>query len=308
MATTKPKTAAKKTAAKPKTAAAKKTVKTVKPVATPVKTKKVVKEEEPKGIFKGFFAKKYEEDESILTIFKKPKFYGSLLGEVLGVAFITIAMFSLSLMGIANIATYAFVFIAIILAVNAFSGAHLNPVVTVGMMATRRVSTIRGVVYIIAQIIGAWLGWIIFNGFHLAAGDTTTYTVPAMAKIAEGAFWPVTMIELFGAVIIAFFFARSLAYKRSVFTKSAMYVGGICLAVLAGYVVSAAYFGFQNNFVFNPAVALVYQIFPTSGEFGEIFGGICSALATYAIIPMIGGVAGFYLADFASKLSGEKDA
>ena len=49
MATTKPKTAAKKTAAKPKTAAAKKTVKTVKPVATPVKTKKVVKEEEPKA-------------------------------------------------------------------------------------------------------------------------------------------------------------------------------------------------------------------------------------------------------------------
>lgn len=305
MATTKPKTAAKKTAAKPKTAAAKKTVKTVKPVATPVETKKV---DNKGGIFKGFFSKKYDKDESILTIFKTPNIYGSALGEIIGVLLLTLVMFSLSLMGIANIAMYAFALIAILVAVYAFSGAQLNPIVTVGMMATRRMSVIRGIVYIVAQIIGAWLGWMIFNAFHLAGGDSA-YAIPQMAEVAEGNFWIVTMIELFGAAIIGFFFARALTYKRSAFTFAAIVAGGIVSAVLVGYVVSAAFVSLQNNFIYNPAIAMMYQIFPTAGaDFGEIFGGICQAIATYALFPMIGGVIGFYLSDFSAKLVGDKEA
>ena len=305
MATTKPKTAAKKTAAKPKTAAAKKTVKTVKPVATPVEEKKV---DNKGGIFKGFFSKKYDKDESILTIFKTPNIYGSALGEIIGVMILTLVMFSLSLMGIANIAMYAFALIAILVAVYAFSGAQLNPIVTVGMMATRRMSTIRGIVYIVAQIIGAWLGWMIFNAFHLAGGDSA-YAIPQMAEVAEGNFWIVTMIELFGAALIGFFFARALTYKRSAFTFAAVVAGGIVSAVLVGYVVSAAFVSLQNNFIYNPAIAMMYQIFPTAGaDFGEIFGGICQAIATYALFPMIGGVIGFYLSDFSAKLVGDKEA
>lgn len=313
MATKKPKTAAKKTtAAKPKTAAAKKTVKavkkttapTVKPVATPVQTETVDSKKE--GIFKGFFSKKYEGEEGILTIFKKPTLYGALLGEVLGTMILTLVLFALSLMGIANVALYAFAIIATIVVVYSFSGAHLNPIVTVGMMATRRVSVIRGVLYIIAQIVGAWFGWMIMNAFYLRGGDSA-YALPAMAEVAEGNFWLVTLIELLGATIIGFFFARALTYKRSVFTFAAIVAGGLCAAVLIGYVVSAAFVGLSNNFIFNPATALMYQIFPVAGEdFGAIFGGICSALATYVLFPMIGGTLGFYLADFASKLAGEK--
>ena len=51
----------------------------------------------------------------------------------------------------------------------------------------------------------------------------------------------------------------------------------------------------------------MFQIFPTAGEsFGEIMGGVCQALSIYALLPMIGGVVGFYLSDFTSKLSGEE--
>ncbi len=314
MATKKPKTAAKKTAATSKTATAKKTVKSVKsPAPVSTQTKKVVstvetKEEvvEKKGVFKGFFAKKYETDESILTIFKKPELYGAMLGEIIGVMILTLVMLSLSLMGLTNIALYAIALIAIFVAIYAISSAQLNPLVTVGMMATRRMSVIRGVLYIIAQIIGAWFGWLIFNAFHLRGGDTA-YAMPIMAEIAEGNFWLVTIIELIGAFIIGFFYARALAYKRSVFTFAAVATGGICAAVLIGFVVSAAFVGLSENFIFNPAIALMYQIFPAAGEnFGEVFGGICSALATYALFPMAGGVIGFYLSDFAAKLVGKE--
>lgn len=302
MATKKPKVSTKKAAASKS-----KSVSKVKTASAVVTTKTVESKKTSNKLFKGFFAKKYPENESILTIFKNPKFYGALIGEIIGVLLLTLVFFALALMNIVNVAVYAFVLIAIIVTVYAISGAQLNPIVTVGMMVTRRMSVIRGVMYIIAQIVGAWLGYVIFNAFVMAAGDATTYAIPAMAEIAEGKFWHVAFVELLGAIIIAFAFARALTYKRSALTFAATVAGGLCMAVLIGYVVSAAFLGLSSNFIFNPAMAMMYQIFPTVGEsFGEVFGGIMQALSAYAIIPMIGGVVGFYIADFAGKLSGEE--
>ena len=216
---------------------------------------------------------------------------------------IALLLLSVSLMGIASIATYGFAVIAVLIAVYAFSGACLNPIIVVGMMATRRMSVIRGVMYIIAEILGAWLGWLIFNGFHLAGGESA-YDMPAITAIGENQFWIFAMVELLGAAIIAFFYARAIKYRRSVFTFAAVVAGGIILAVLVGYVASAAFLGLNSNFIMNPAVALMLQIFPTAGEsFGEILGGICQALSCFALIPMIGGVIGFYLSDFLGRVS-----
>lgn len=306
MATKKPKSSNKTSkvkTTKPKTAA--KTV--TAPVSEAPKTNPVA--ETPaakKPLFKGFFGRKYEEKESILTVFKTPKFYGALLGEVIGTLLITLMLFACSLMGIHSTATYAFGLIAILIAVYAFSGACLNPIITVGMMATRRMSVIRGVMYIVAEIVGAWLGWLIFNSFHLAGGDSA-YAISKMSEIAEGQFWIMAMIEILGAIIIAFFFARALKYRRSVFTFAATVAGGIVVAFLVGYVVSAAFFSLNSNFIMNPAAALMFQIFPTAGEnFGEIMGGVMQALSLWVILPMLGGVCGFYLADFTSALNSEE--
>lgn len=297
MATKKPKSSAK----------SKTTAKTTKPK----ETKKVEKAEviasktECKSCFAGFFSKKYEEKESILTIFKNHKFYGALLGEVIGTLLVTLLLFSLSLMGLSSIATYSFAVIAIFVGIYAFSGACLNPIITVGMMATRRMSVIRGVMYILAEIVGAWLGWLIFNSFQLAGGDSA-YAVPTMSEVAEGKFFVVAMIEMIAAIIIAFFYARALKYKKSVFTFGAIVAGGFAFVMVVSYVISAAFLGLSNNFIANPAAALMFQIFPSSGEnFGEIFGGICQALSIYVLLPAIGGVIGFYLSDFTGKLSSE---
>lgn len=318
MATKKPKSSGKsnknKSETKPQTAA--KTVEkpvSEAPITNETKAEKVetvekttITSEGEKSCFKGFFAKKYEEKESILTVFKSHKFYGALLGEIIGTALITLLLFTVSLMGIASLATYSFALIAILVAVYAFSGACLNPLVTAGMMATRRMSVIRGVMYIISEVLGAWLGWLIINSFHLAGGDAA-YDVPMMAEIMQDGFWPVALVELLGGVLIAFFFARAIKYKRSIFTFAATAAGGVIFAIIAGYVISAAFFGLSNNFIFNPAAALMYQIFPTAGEsFGEILGGVGQALAAYALFPMIGGICGFYLSDFAGKLSCEE--
>jgi hypothetical protein len=172
-------------------------------------------------------------------------------------------------------------------------------------MASRRMSVIRGVMYIIAEVVGAWLAWLIFNSFHMAGGESS-YEVPTLAAIGEGQFWVYAMIELLGAVIIAFFYARALRYKRSAFTFAAVVAGGFALAFVAGFILSV-FAGVSNNFILNPAAALMFKIFPEAGEnFGEILGGICQALSVYALLPMVGGVVGFYLSDFMGKLSEEE--
>lgn len=297
--TTKPKTASTTTAKSvpeaPKTA-----------VKSEPKAEVIASKEAKKPCFKGFFGKKYDEKESILTVFKTPRFYGALLGEVIGTALITLLLFTLSLMGLSSIATYSFAVIAVFVGVYAISGACLNPIITAGMMATRRMSVIRGVMYIVAEVIGAWLGWLIFNSFHLAGGDTA-YAVPTISQIAEGNFGIVAMVEFMAAIIVAFFYARAIKYKRSVFTFAAVVAGGFAFVMVVSYVISAAFLSLQNNFIVNPASALMFQIFPTSGEnFGEIFGGVCQALSVYAILPMLGGIIGFYVSDFMGKLSCEE--
>ncbi len=253
----------------------------------------------------GFFARKYEGRESISTIFKDHKFYGALLGEIIGTALITLLMLSLAIMNANyNIAVYSIILLAILAGIYAFSGACLNPIVTAGMMATRRISLIRGVMYIIGEVIGAWIAWLILSGLHAMGGDAAAYEMPAMAAIGEGGFWPVALIEMIGSFIVAFFFSRAVEQKRSVFTFAAIAAGGTAFAFLITYVISAAFFGLQNNSIFNPAVALMMQIFPQTGDnFGQVLGGICQALSAYAILPMIAGVVGFYLSDFTRMLS-----
>lgn len=296
MATTKSKKTAKKSS-KPasKPAAAKKKV--AKVVEAPVATQTTCK-----NPFKGFFARKYDANETILTIFKSPKIYGAIIGEVVGTMLLTLILLTL---GVYQPLYVMFGVIAISAAVLAFSGANLNPLVTVGMMVSRRMSVIRGVVYMLSQLLGAWFAYLISSAFINASEGAAAAELPTMATVAEGKFWIVAMIEIVSAIMIAFFFARAHAYKRSTLTFAAIYGTGICVALLFAIVVSSNFLGLQNNFIVNPAVAFMYQILPSGGEnFGVVLGDICQALSLYVILPMIGGVIGFAISDVAAKLSG----
>ena len=256
--------------------------------------------------FKGFFARKYDDGENILTIFKNRKIWGALLGELFGTMFLSILLLTL---GIYQPLYVMFGVIAITMAVYAFSGAHLNPLVTAGMMATRRVSAIRGVLYIVAQVVGAWFGLLLvsaFAGMSATAAEAGGSMLPTMTALAGETVMQVILVELVGAVMIGFFFARAQAYRtpRGAFTYAAMIGGGVALAILFGIVVSSNFLGMQNNFAMNPAIAIMYQIFPTSAEnFGALMGDLALALMTYILVPMIGGILGFFVADATNKLA-----
>jgi len=63
---------------------------------------------------------------------------------------------SLGLLGIAL--AHGLVLMVMIYAIGHISGAHVNPVVTLSMWVTKRISFVKGLFYIIAQLLGAVLG------------------------------------------------------------------------------------------------------------------------------------------------------
>ncbi len=290
-----------------KTSDKKSSVKSKVEAAKTAKTKPVVVTSEEaapttcKAVFKGFFAKKCDPDETILTVFKNPKVYGALMGELIGTMLLAMLLLTLGVQPLYMI----FGCIGIFLAVYTLSGANLNPLVTVAMMATRRMSAIRGVLYILAQVVGAWLGLLVINGFRLGSG--TEVELPAMGELSSEVFWTVALVELVGAFIVGFAFVRALQYKRKPLAFAFTVTSGITLAIIVGIVISQSFFEFTDTtFVYNPAIALMYQILPSAADnFGQLMGNICLALLAYVIFPMVGGVVGFFISDVASKLKGE---
>lgn len=249
---------------------------------------------------KGFFACKHDEKENILTIFKSPRIYGAILGELFGTMILTMILLSL---GLYQPLYVMFGMIAITAAIYGISGANLNPVITAGMMATRRISAIRGVLYMLAQILGAWLAFVVTSAFHGVGGESAN----AMTTVVAGdgdQFWIYTMIEFVGAIIAAFFFARAVAYRKNPLVFATIVGAGACVALLFVIMISG-YAGLQNNFALNPAAALTFQILPSQGEFGELIGEVALTLTTYWIFPLIGGIIGFFVSDTMSRLSGE---
>lgn len=269
-------------------------------LATPTTTK-AASVEKAETTRKGFFARKCDKDENILTIFKTPKIWGALLGELIGTMLVVMLLLTLGVQPLYIV----FAMVCIYVAIVGISGANLNPLVTVGMMATRRMSAIRGVLYILAQVLGAWIGLIIINAFRLGSG--TTVELPIMTEVTGESFWSVALVELLGAIVIAFMFARALRFaRRSPLTFALTVTSGITLAFILGIMIAQGYFAVQYSFIFNPAAALMFQILPTTAEgFGELAGLAGLALAAYIVVPMVGGVIGFYLSDLAGHLTGK---
>ncbi len=311
MATSKSKKA-KKSTEKPKNTNTKPEVTVIEEIVTVTEPEMIVTEKaevkefkKNKNIFANFFAKKGDPEENILTIFKSPRIWGALAGELIGTMFITILLLTL---GIYQPLYVFFGVIGVTLAVFSLSGAHLNPALTAGMMATRRVSAIRGILYMVAQVVGAWLGLIIVNAFRMA-GETKV-DLPALTAVETSNLWKLFAVEFLGVFTLAFFFNRAQEYKsrRNAFTYAAIIGGGMVLAVLFAIVISSNFFKISNNFILNPAVAIMYQIFPTSAEnFGTLISKVGLEILVFILAPIVASVLAFFIGDIATTLAGEDE-
>jgi glycerol uptake facilitator-like aquaporin len=271
--------------------------------AAEVITAKPAKESGAMGAIKYFFRKKYEGEEGILTIFKNPKIIGAIAGEIIGAFLITLLFIAL---GFYQPLYIMFAIVGITIAVYPLSGANINPIVTIGLMASRRISVIRGVFYIIAQLVGAMLAWLVMQSFANGAGEMAPTLTHIAALVGENAdtgaaasnLWGIVAIEAVGAAIIAFFFARALKFKRSVWTFASVVGAGFASALLFAIVISSNFFQAEGVFALNPALAVALEAFTVKDT------NVGQALLAYVAAPAVAGVVGFYISDLASQAAG----
>jgi glycerol uptake facilitator-like aquaporin len=188
-----------------------------------------------------------------------------ILAEFLGTALLTLAVLAVSksTIGIPYfVAIAAGVVVAMAtLALGAVSGAHLNPLVTLGLWSVRKVKTIPAVVYVAAQLLGGIAAYYLFTYF---IGQTWHNTGQFEGKIL--------VAETVGAFIFGLGFATAV-FQKLEGGKAAAVIG---MSLMLGILVSAAGAGG----IVNPAVAL--------GVRSWVWG-------TYVLGPILGGIIAFNL-------------
>jgi aquaporin Z len=185
--------------------------------------------------------------------------------------------------------------VGIVLLIGAVSGSHVNPAVTVGAWVTRRIGWLRAVGYILAQVLGAALAFVVLSGFLNGAPEVSaeaalygqsaaTLFEAAEYAVYSGKEWFVFFAELVGAAILAFAFAAAgratESISRAFAIGSGLFIGLMVAVISAGYVGATA--------ALNPAIALTLQAYSWENLW---------PLSIYAIAPIIGGVLGFVLHD-----------
>lgn len=190
-----------------------------------------------------------------------------LLAELLGTGIV--AMMVLILADTTGVAYFIGTSVAVTLGVvymvfGNVSGGHFNPAVTFGLWTAKKIDTVKGICYIVAQLLGGLGAWQLYQYFvnrHLPAKHVAYST-------------PIMIAELVGTAILVFGFAsivgRGLSALESALTYGASFFVGMMIAATA----STGYL--------NPATALAARSFNWVYIVGPLAGGLIGAnLYTY---------------------------
>lgn len=187
--------------------------------------------------------------------------------------------------------------VGIVLLIGAVSGAHVNPAITIGQWATKRIDGLKAFGYIVVQVLGAIAAFYalktFLGGAEMPSDEALSYgaTAPQLfsaAAVSEfaGKEWYVVGAEILGTAILGYAVARATRIKDTL--AGAFSIGaGIFIALMVG-ITAANYVGASS--IINPAVATALQAYDASFW----------SYAIYAFAPVVGGVVGFVLHDAVS--------
>jgi MIP family channel proteins len=175
-------------------------------------------------------------------------------------------------LGITGIAlAHGLVIATLVSATAHVSGGHFNPAVTAGFVVVRRTPLGQGVVYVIAQIVGASLGaFLLTASFPEAARQAVHLGTPALGRgVSPGTGIVVEAILTFFLVFVIFGTAVDARGPRSI---AGLLIGlVIAMDILAGGVLTGG--------AMNPARAFA----------PALFSGFWQNQIVYWIGPLLGG-------------------
>ena len=145
----------------------------------------------------------------------------------------------------------------LVLMFNKASGAVLNPALTLALWTARRLSTVAAVLYIVAQMLGAYLAGVLYS--YLVDSD--------VAQISHDFASRVLVAEAVGTAVLAMAFAAAVYYGYSEAKKAVLYAGGFTLGIMVTASASAG--------ILNPAVALGVNAWGwTTYVLGPVLGAV----------------------------------
>ncbi len=162
------------------------------------------------------------------------------------------------------------------------SGGHINPAVTVAMMVTRRISPKNGLLYIIAQCVGATVAGLFLSFVYESLGDAgqaaITATMLGTPNLAAG-----VSVGTGVAVEIALTFLLLFAVFGTAVDARAPKIGGFGIGLMVGVDILAG--GPITGAAMNPARTI-----------GTLIGGGSATTSLWAqhwvywVGPIVGGV------------------
>jgi len=179
---------------------------------------------------------------------------------------------------------FAFAIFAAVYAVGHVSGAHINPAVTIALLATRKIDSKTAAYYIVAQVVGAIIG-AAMTYIVLIGNDPATLGLGAVSYNASTSGPIVALLaEIIGTAILVFTVFGAAVDGRAPAGFAGIVIGFIVygIIILVGPITGAA---------LNPA-----------REFGpDLVGALIGAstkwdqLWVYIAGPILGGLGGAFL-------------
>jgi glycerol uptake facilitator protein len=186
---------------------------------------------------------------------------------------------------------FAFAIFAAVYAVGHISGAHINPAVTIALLATRKIDGTTALGYIVAQVIGAFFGAAL-TLLILTGNDPQTLGLGAVDVNANAGLAIGFAAEVVGTAILVFTVFGAAVSGKAPAGFAGLVIGFIVygIIILVGPITGAA---------LNPA----RQIGPDVLEM--IIGGAAVKWDVLAVVyiagPIVGGLIGAFLYEFLGR-------
>ena len=196
----------------------------------------------------------------------EPPLIKRLLAELIGTFFLVVA--ALLSPPQLTFALVGAVLLIMVVVIGKVSGSHINPAVTVGLMSVRQIAVGTGLLYIVAQLVGALTA--------LGLGSLLDRNLP-QTNPEVNAMW----FEMLGISLLVFVVTRVVLMDAPT-AASALAIG---TALTTGIAIAGA----SSGGILNPAVAIVFFV-------GDLVRGKEIQGMTYIVAPLVAAVSAALLA------------
>lgn len=192
---------------------------------------------------------------------------------------------------------HGFTYALLVAGIAGISGGHVNPAVTFAMIVTGQIRVVRGVMYIVAQLIGACIGALLLRAFVL---DGILEAIPggggqALSPGVSEA-WHGMLLEGLGTFVLVWtIFAVAVNPRVSSGNVAPLYIG-LAVGVVHLFLVPLTGAGINPARTFGPAIFLPDGADTDPGRWadawiyyiGPLLGAAAAGLTYYVLYLMPG--------------------